>query len=147
MLKQEPIGLLIAIVRRRVKQVVNGVAQPYGLSPQQFWMIVGLAKHDGVALFQVAERLRMDYPTASRIITALTRRRLVRIATDPQDRRRALLYLTPHGQSLATELRPLADSLRAAMVAGLSARERETVRNAMKKIVANMDRFELRNHS
>lgn len=142
MQKQEPIGLLIAIVRRRIKQVVSGLAQPFGLSPQQFWMVVGLAERDGMALCEVAKNLRMDDPTASRIITALVARRLVQIAADPVDRRRTRLHLTSSGRSLAQELRPLAARIRAAITRGIEPAEQEIARATLRKIVANLDRFE-----
>src|SRR6266542_614150 len=92
--QEEHVGMLVAAVRRRMRQVLHAAAALHRLSPQQFWML--LAVHDGepLSLGAVADHLRMDRPTASRVVGSLTRRRLVRQADDPSDRRRLLIATT-----------------------------------------------------
>lgn len=138
---QEPIGLLVATVRRRIKQAVGALVRPYDLSPQQFWVIIGIAEREGLAMRELGQRHPIDAPTASRIVNALVGRGLLHVETDPADRRRSRLLLTPKGAALAAELLPLAARVRAATEAGLSPEERAAAAGMLRKIIANMEGF------
>jgi MarR family transcriptional regulator, transcriptional regulator for hemolysin len=137
--QHEPIGLLLAAARRRNKQVVGERARPFGLSPQQFWSLIVLHERNGLSLRDLAERHRMDEPTASRVMAALTRRGLVSCETDPGDRRRCRLRLTDDGEALARQLRPLAQEVRRALVRGFTPAEREMLAAMLLRLIANMD--------
>ena len=91
------------------KQAVGARATQHGLSPQQFWILVGLHERgDPPSQGELVERMHIDAPTVSRVLATLVRRRLVRIAQDPEDRRRARVYLTRAGEELATSLAAIA---------------------------------------
>ena len=136
---QEPIGLLVAVVRRRIKQAVSTLVREYDLSPQQFWTLVAIARHEGASLRDLAELQRMDQPTACRVVAALARRRLVHSGADPSDRRRSRLVLTPSGRSLAERLAPIAAAVRSAVEAGLTPAERAAVVGGLRKVIANLE--------
>ena len=140
----EQVGVLLAAVRRRIRQVVRAEAGSHRLSPQQFWSLVAIDEAGPLSLGSLAERLRMDQPTASRVVQSLTKRRLVHLAEDPADRRRLLIDTTPEGEALAAKIRPTARDLRVTLVEGFSAAELAALRGALVKIVANLDRFEAR---
>jgi DNA-binding MarR family transcriptional regulator len=138
----EPIGLLIGAVRRRIRQAVGSHVRRYQLTTQQFWVLVAIHEHPGLSLRQLAARLRMDEPTASRIVSTLMRRKLVQVKGDTTDRRRACIHLRASGADLVKELRALATTVRAAVVQGLSAAEQTALRSSLRKIIANMDRLQ-----
>jgi DNA-binding MarR family transcriptional regulator len=138
------VGALLASVRRRIRQVVRAEAGGHRLSGQQFWVLVGIDEAGPLSLGTLAERLRMDQPTASRVVASLTKRRLVRMAEDPGDRRRLLIDTSPEGAELAGRVRPVARELREAVVAGFSPAELAALRGALQKIVGNLDRYEAR---
>jgi len=140
--KQEPIGLLVAVVRRRIRQITTALARGHGLSPQQFWTVVAIARGGELSLRELAERRRMDEPTACRVVDTLVRRRLVRSSPEPSDRRRSRLALTPSGRAMAEELLPIADTIAATVEHGLSPAERGAVVAGLKKVIANVDLFE-----
>jgi len=140
--KQDSLGRLIALARRRLKQAVGRRVAPHGLSSQQFWVLVFLDEEDEPALCNVCAALRMDAPTASRIVSALARRGLVRSIEDPSDRRRSRLALTPGGRALARELQPLAGEFRAAVERDLSRREALELRRLLNKVISGLDRYD-----
>ncbi len=142
--QEEHVGVLLAAVRRRIRQVVHAEAGGYRLSPQQFWSLLGIHEAGPLSLGALAERLRIDQPTASRVVASLTRRQLVRMAEDPLDRRRLVIETTGEGADLAGVLRPIARDVREALVAGFSAAELAALRGALNKILSNLDRFEAR---
>jgi DNA-binding MarR family transcriptional regulator len=86
-----------------------------GLGLVQFKTLVSLAGNpDGeqAPVKQVAERLGVSVPSASRSVEELVKRGLVSRTEDPEDRRVRRVALTPAGQELA-------DEVMAARVAGL----------------------------
>jgi DNA-binding MarR family transcriptional regulator len=138
---QENVGLLIAAARRRIKQAVGELGRPYHLSAQRFWLLLGIEEREGLSLCELAGAHRIDEPTASRIVRALARQGLVRIAEDPEDGRRSQLFLTGPGGDLARRLRPLAEGLREATVEGFSQEEKRMLAASLRRVVENVDRF------
>ena len=141
MSEQEPVGLLIGAARRRIKQAVGHRLRGHGLTPQQFWVLINVSEREGLALRDLAERLRLDHPTTSRIVSLLRRRRLMRMGGHPGDRRRCRLGLTPRGRELVDQLRPLAREVREAVVQGMSAADQDRLRRLLRQVMANMERF------
>jgi DNA-binding MarR family transcriptional regulator len=138
----EHIGLLIGAARQRIKQAVGSHARRYDLTTQQFWILVAIYEHPGFSLGELAAHLRMDSPTASRVVFALINRKLVEVRGDAADRRRARLHLRAPGAALAKDLHELATAVRAAVVQGLSSSEQTALRASLRKIIANMGRFQ-----
>ena len=138
----EHVGLLVASARRRIKQAVLARAAPHRLASQQFWFLVALHETPGLSQVELAERVRADAPTVSRVIAGLTRRRLVRADPNPADRRRVSLSLTPAGKRLARELAITAWELRTAIVEGMSQAEQEALRVGLARIIVNLERLE-----
>src|SRR5512144_1503291 len=129
----EPIGLLIGAVRRRIRQAVGSHVRRYHLTTQQFWVLVAIYEHPGFSLGQLAAHLRMDEPTASRVVAALMKRKLVQVKGDAADRRRACIHLRAPGAELGKELRALAMTVRAAVVQGLRPTEQAALRGSLRK--------------
>jgi DNA-binding MarR family transcriptional regulator len=136
---QEHTGLLISAARRRIKQVVLDRVQARGLSASQFWMLVAVSEQPGCSLRELAARLRLDDPTASRVLAALARAGHVRLDQDSEDRRRLRARLTPSGRALARKLVPLAAEIRGTVDSALDARERETLRALLVKVITHID--------
>ena len=142
---QEYPGLLIAVARRRLKQAVLGRAAQHGLSPQQFWILVGLhERSEAPSQGDLVERMHIDAPTVSRVLATLVRRKLVRIAQDPDDRRRARVHLTRAGEQLARTLEAIAAEIRAAIVEDMSAAELDGLRRGLAKVISNLERLDSR---
>jgi DNA-binding MarR family transcriptional regulator len=142
--QQDYVGLLIAVARRRLKQAVLSRIGGQKIALQQFWFLVTLWEQPGMSQSGLAERVRVDAPTASRVLAAMERRELVARKSDPRDRRRTLLALTPAGERLAEELARTAAEVRSAVVDGMSQAEVEALRRGLRKVIENMDRFESR---
>ena len=136
---KEPVGLLIAAARRKMKRAVHERVAPHGLTTQQFWALVNIDEADRPSLREVAERMRMDAPTASRAVTQLLRRQLVKAEGDRNDRRLLRLQLTRKGRAKIGALRHLAAELRGAAVHGLTRDEEETLRTLLRKVIGNLD--------
>jgi len=134
----EPLGLLVAAIRRAVKARVVAQVEPLGLSPLQFWVLVGVLESPVASQAALARRLRFDEPTVSRVVASLSRRGWVRGRRDPHDRRRLLLGLTPAGRRLAVTLAPIAAEVRRCVEAPLAPEERDRVRDALARIADHL---------
>lgn len=143
-MQQVPALLLISTFRRLLKQAVIKRVRPLGLSPQQFWILNGIYEREGCAMHELAQRSGMDAPTASRVVTALVRSKLARIDEDPEDRRRARLWLTAKGRSLALKLHPFALEVRGAAEAGLSERESKMLQTLLSKAIEHISKVDQR---
>jgi MarR family transcriptional regulator, transcriptional regulator for hemolysin len=139
---EEPVGLLIGAVRRRIKQALGSHVRRHQLTTQQFWVLVAIHEHPGYSLGELATHLRMDKPTASRVVFTLMQRKLVQVRGDATDRRRARLHLEAAGAAAARDLLELATAVRAAVVRGFTTSELAALRASLRKIVVNMDRFQ-----
>jgi DNA-binding MarR family transcriptional regulator len=124
-----------------MKRAVSQRVREHGLTAMQFWVLVNIDEAGGGSLSEMASRLRMDVPTASRTVTQLLKRKLLRAEGDEGDRRRLHLSLTPGARDRIEPLRSLAADLRGATVLGLSKEEEETLRTLLRKIIANLDKL------
>ncbi len=139
--EQEYVGLLIGAARRGIKLAVQRRARALRLTAQQFWFLNAARELPGASLGEIARRQRMGAPTASRLADGLARRGLLRIAADDRDRRAVRVLLTPAGTRLAERVHPIALSLRAAMVRGMSRREQTALCAALRRVLVNVETF------
>lgn len=136
----EPLGLLVASIRRAVKAMVTQRVGPLGLTPLQFWVLVGALEAPGSSQAELARRLRCDEPSVSRVVAALSRRGWLRASRQEGDRRRVMLALKPAGQALARRLAPIAAEVRAEVEAPLAPAEREQIRQALARVASHLQR-------
>jgi DNA-binding MarR family transcriptional regulator len=135
---------IIGATRRRINQCVGRRLRVHRLNPQRFWVLVNLLEAPRSNLRELARRLRMDEPSASRIVSSLARRRLVAAREDPVDRRRRNLELTTAGRTFALQVAPIAAEVRQAVEAGFTVQEKDTLRGLLGRVAENMDRLERR---
>ena len=132
----------MALVRRRQRQAVEMRVRDLGLSNQQFWLLVALVERQGASLAEILSALPMDQPTASRVLAALSRRKLVRLDSDPGDRRRRRMVLTLRGEQFGARCLVVAEQVRQAVVAHFSPDETSTLRGWLRRIVDNLDELD-----
>ena len=133
---------IITAVKSRMRQVAWRRLTPYGLSPQQYQLIMAVAEQDGRCHGDLAKCTWMDKPTASRILRTLQDRGLVRAEPDPTSRRRILFSLEPEAESLVQALQGFRQYMREGMEQGLDADERARLRVLLGAVMDNLDRME-----
>lgn len=137
--KHPPIGLLLASVRRRQRQLTEAHLKGLDLSVQQFWVLVALHERAGSCLADLVAILPMDQPTASRVVASLGTRGFLTQVSDAGDRRRRRLVLTRKGSALGPRLSDIAVRVRDVIVARFSVREIATLRSFLDRISENLD--------
>ena len=107
------------------------------LSFSQLKTLLLVAEHAGpLSVKDVADRLGISLPTASRAVDSLVRRGLVERAEDPVDRRMKQVRTSPKGDRLMERL--VAARIRAfeGLLDGFTATERRKLGDALDEILA-----------
>ncbi|HJV48635.1 MAG TPA: MarR family winged helix-turn-helix transcriptional regulator [Geothrix sp.] len=125
-----------------MRQVAWRRLAPYGLSPQQYQLLMAMAEKDGRCHGDLARCTWMDKPTASRILRTLQDRGLVRAEADPTHRRRVLFTLEPAGEALVASLQGFRQYMREGMEQGVPEGERAQLRSVLASVMDNLDRME-----
>ena len=119
--------LRLAVVRthRRLRQEAGA-----DLSPTLLAALGTISRHGPLTPSELAERERIQRPTATRLLGRLEEPGYVARTPDPHDGRSALVAITPAGQALLEDLRHRKDAYLARRLRTLSADERATLRRA-----------------
>ena len=81
--------------------------RPIGLTNGQFSLLMSLNRPEAPGMASVASLLSMDRTTLTAALKPLERRGLVKVVTDPADRRGRRLRLTPSGATLLAQAVPI----------------------------------------
>ena len=81
--------------------------KPVGLTNGQFSLLMSLNRPVPATMKSVANLLAMDRTTLTAALKVLERRRLLKVAVDPADRRGRLLTLTARGRRLLAAAVPI----------------------------------------
>lgn len=119
--------------------VSSGIArsyrEPFGISVQEWRILVVLARYPGLTAKEVAERTAMDKVAVSRAVKNLVGKELLLRKTDPEDRRRIHLHITPdRGLEIVNRVVPLARKYENDLLDALSPPERETLFDLIEKL-------------
>jgi MarR family transcriptional regulator, temperature-dependent positive regulator of motility len=120
-------------------QVIRGLMaealEPYGLTQQQWGVMVAIAREPGTDQRRVAERRNIDVNSASRLIDELEVLKLVRRVPSPTDRRANQLLLTRAGARLQKMVQGPAIAAQDRALACLNRREKTLLCELLTRVV------------
>lgn len=70
------------------------------MTPEQWRLILKIAKNEGHPQGELADDVLHDRPNITRILDVLKKKELIKRADDPKDRRNTLVFLTEKGKRL-----------------------------------------------
>ena len=119
--------------------VSAGIARSYRdqhqISVIEWRIMAVLGRYPGLTAKEIGERTAMDKVAISRAVKNLVERGLLERVTDPEDRRRMHLQLSPgRGQTLLKEIIPLAQSYEQNLLATLTPKEQESLSTLLAKL-------------
>lgn len=88
---------------RTLARRFDDALRPFGLTNQQFSLLMSLNRPQPPAIGPVAELLGMDRTTLTAALKPLERRGLAQTVVDPTDRRGRNILLTAEGEALLAE--------------------------------------------
>lgn len=117
--------LSIGRMSRRLRQEGGG-----GLPSSQYSALVSIERFGPLTPSELADRERVQRPTATRVLARLEDDGLVGRTPDPKDGRSSLISVTPAGRALLGEVRRAKDVYLEQRLDTLSARELATLEEA-----------------
>jgi DNA-binding MarR family transcriptional regulator len=119
--------LRLAVVRthRRLRQEAGA-----DLSPTLLAALGTISRHGPLTPSELAERERIQRPTATRLLGRLEEPGYIARTPDPHDGRSSLVALTPAGRALLEDVRHRKDAYLARRLRTLTPEDRATLRRA-----------------
>lgn len=106
----------------------------YGLRPVDFSVLSLIAHNPGITSRQLCSALNIQPPNLVGIISQLQKRDLITRRPHPRDGRAMGLHLTPEGKKMIKQAEVTASELEEAATARLTAAERKTLMQLLRKI-------------
>jgi DNA-binding MarR family transcriptional regulator len=125
-LVMETVSMVMRAIKREMRK-----ARPGEMSMQQFSALGVVEHHPGASLSAVARRLGLTTASASKLIDALVRSRLVTRTDSAEDRRKVVLNVTRAGKRALGTARKAALGRLAEILGALDEPDRLTVMRAM----------------
>jgi len=119
MVRDSCLCLHVQRAARALARRFDDALRPLGLTNGQFSLMMSLNRPEAPAIGAVASLLAMDRTTLTAALKPLERRGLVKVASDPEDRRARLMVLTLRGRKLLARAVPVWKSTHAAVEAAL----------------------------
>jgi DNA-binding MarR family transcriptional regulator len=134
--KDQTVEILMDLSRliRSLMRFAGGQADSPAMTATQRLALIELGDEGSLRLNNLAERMGVSPPTASRSVDALHELGLVERVPDPQDRRALHIDLTPAGKKLLADAKAKAEAAFAPAVAELSDSERATLSALLRRM-------------
>jgi len=113
-----------------------------GITPGEARALVHAAALDGSRQLDIAQRMGIEPMTLSTYLDRLQSLGFVERRPDPADRRARLIFTTPAAEALIRDVRVEQVELMTQVTAGITADDRERVRESLKRMRANLRAIE-----
>ncbi len=125
---------LSVLANRVTRAVARAYSRSFHLSAPEWRTMAVLGRYGAMTANSVVEHTAMDKVRVSRAVARLLAHDRVTRRTDPEDRRRAILDLTPEGRAVYAKIVPLVLSVERELLGELSAEERSALDQILHKL-------------
>lgn len=130
---------VLARVSREIKGASADGMRRLGVHIGQNFLLEELWKEDGLTLGDLARRMSVEVPTATRMTKRMESAGLVTRTTDPNDRRLIRVSLTEQGQALRDALPEVLDEVARRALRDLTDDQRAQLIELLGRVADNMD--------
>ncbi|MBM7624553.1 MarR family winged helix-turn-helix transcriptional regulator [Sporohalobacter salinus] len=135
---QKYIGKYLSIARRAHAARLDQKLKPYDISHGQVLLLIALYKQDGIYPKTLCDIYNINKAAVGRGLKKLKNINFITKETDPQDKRRRLIYLTDKAREFQPKLKRALNSIEAEMKTDLTKKEIKTFFKVIKKICNNL---------
>ncbi|GEO24778.1 MarR family transcriptional regulator [Alicyclobacillus acidoterrestris] len=136
---EDSLGILISQTYRKVAYYTMLHFKPYGITTEQWLVLLTISRHEGVTQTQLADLTKKDKTTITRIVDSLERKKWVRRRPSVDDRRVVHTIATSEGKRLAEVLAQVERAVLDALFATYSEEDKEQLRRALFAVQARVD--------
>lgn len=130
----------LSVLSNRISQdIARLYADRFGLGITEWRVLAVLGRHSDIPAREVAERTAMDKVAVSRAVASLQAAGRIERQVRHDDRRHAMLRLSPAGRAIYDEVAPMALAYQRRLLEGLSPDERA----ALDRLLTRMEALEL----
>lgn len=127
------LGRLSAVAGRMVVRLCEG---GHGITRREWAVVAQLYEHGDQPPSVLAERMQRDRARTSRALTSLLHKKLVWRTTPANDRRSAIVGLTPEGRQLYERLMPQVQAINSQILMALSPQQAQSFDEALERLQA-----------
>ena len=140
-MKDSSIGKYLSITHRAHTSLVDKkFKEKFNLSHGQVFILINIYRDEGICQHRLCEEYNLDKSGVGRILKKLEDKNLVTRKSDPEDKRKKLIYLTDKAKNMKEDFKNLLKEIEKQMRQGLTEQEIETVNTILKKIYNNLDK-------
>jgi len=138
---EKSVGYLVNQTGRKLGQLLNHFFKPFGVTREQWSLLIRLYEHEGITQIELAKRIDKDQTNITRTLDQLERKGLAERRPNAADRRSYLAYRTPEGTSLIEQLLPIEEKAMSFALHGLSEDEVKLLQSILSKLTENATRY------
>jgi len=110
----------LGLLQRAYRAKADKIVAPLGLSTAIAWPLVLIGRHpEGIRPGSLSEELGIEGPSLVRSLNQLVDAQLVTRQEDSVDKRAKILFLTPAGSAIRTQIEAMLQEFRASLFAGV----------------------------
>lgn len=131
----EYLAYLLASAHRQMRQGLAQSIAAEDVTEEQWRILQALSDEQGRSMGELAERVLMNHPALTKTIDKLVSRGLVQRATDRQDTRRVLVYISDPGLDVVSRLKRSVDTHHEALTEALGQRKTEQLKKLLRDFI------------
>ena len=140
-LRKQPLPLQITDLGIMIERYWAAALAPYNISPGEYRILAILVERGPLTAVEIIPHVSLEQSLISRTVQRLFEKRLVTRRRSRTDRRSVTLRITPEGEALERQALASLDQLAEALVAGLSASQREQTAKTLTVMSENIERL------
>ncbi len=126
----------------RIATCFDEDVRPLGASVQMWRVLAALREKDGRRMGDLSHTTSIEVSTLTRLVDNMEKKGLVERRRDPEDARAVALHVTSAGRRLTQRILPIAERYEAVALKDFSTREQQVLKQALRRLYANMDELE-----
>lgn len=133
-----PGRLLLGQVLSAILEAHDRALAPFGITTRQGIALMNCARGEANTPVELAMLNGLDVSSMSRMLDRLEKKGLLSRSRAKEDRRKVIVRVTPRGRALVRKVTPAAARVAARTWQGVTERERQTLRDIVRKILGNL---------
>lgn len=139
--ENESIGRLIYKTSLNLRNYAEKMLNPYDLTVEQFHILKNASVNLGLNQNQLCEQVGKKPANITRILDRLEKKRWIERRANPDDRRSSLIFLTPEGRRIISEVSDNFEAYSSWFIKGISPDEELIFRRILGKIDKNIEQL------
>jgi len=137
---QDQLAYLIASVNRRLEEELSEKLRAERVSIEQMRILTALADGVGLPMGDLASIVLVEGPTLTKIVDRMVTNSLVYRSPDAKDRRRILIFMTPHGKAAYERVQSIAAGQQSRLEERLQGQQYEHLKSLLESLNAPLPR-------